>query len=299
MTGPRPAEDRIALWLEEEANGALPDRVLDATFDRTRALRQARRSAWRPFTMSRPIPAMVAVGAAAIIVVAGVVYFRPSPTTNVGGTPPTPSPTASAPPTPTLSPSSAFPTFSPQSGWTTYTSARYGLSISHPDDWNVDPADRPWDLDTDAADSLSPAMDDFTAPAGDLRVSVWSVPLDPGTIVEESPAEVEAWIEGYCQKTGSTACAAILDQTVRLCVEVRDCHPGILVATVDREVQAFFTGGIYNGEMVVVTIWRGETDPSLAPYGGGRRLIEAFLAPMCVWPEDARPEPPPACLNVG
>ena len=62
MTGPRSAEERISLWLEQEAVGLLPDRVLDATFEETRDLRQASRSGWRPFSMSRPIPALIAVG---------------------------------------------------------------------------------------------------------------------------------------------------------------------------------------------------------------------------------------------
>ena len=78
---------------------------------------------------------------------------------------------------------------------------------------------------------------------------------------------------------------------MRLCVEVRDCHPGLLVGVAppfDREVQAFFTGGDYGGQMVVVTVWRGESDPSVARYGGARRLIEAFLLTMCVSPEDPR-----------
>jgi hypothetical protein len=301
MTRPRSAEDRIASWLEEESTGFLPGRVLDATFERTRGLRQARRSAWRPISMTRPIPALIAAGAAAIIIVVGISYLRPAPGNRVGGSS-VASPSAtlipSASPSPTQTPSSGIPTFTPRLGWTTYTSSQYGFSVSHPNDWNVDPADRAWNLDTDASDWLSPAMDDFTAPTGDVRVSVWSVPVDPD-IFGFDRAAVEAWVAQYCSKTGSQSCDGILDQTIRLCLEVRDCHPGVLVASPDREVQAFFAGGIYSGQMVVVTVWRGETDPVLAPYGGGRRLIESFLAPMCVWPEDARPEPPPACLNVG
>jgi len=141
MTGPRPAEDRIALWLEEEANGALPDRVLDATFDRTRTLRQARRSAWRPFPMSRPIPALVAVGAAAIIIVAGVVYFRPAPTGNVGVSPPSPSPTASAPPS--TSPSVSADVLD-VSTWTAFTSSRYGFSARYPATFEAVPSNFFW-----------------------------------------------------------------------------------------------------------------------------------------------------------
>ena len=47
------------------------------------------------------------------------------------------------------------------------------------------------------------------------------------------------------------------------------------------DVQAFFIGGAY-GEMTVVAVWWGESDPAVAPYGGARRLLEAFLATMGV-----------------
>ncbi len=141
MTGPRPAEDRIALWLEEGAVGALPDRVLDATFDRTHTLRQARRSAWRPFPMSRPIPALIAVGAAAIIIVAGVVYFRPAPTGNVGVSPPSPSPTTSAPPI--VSPSVSADLLD-VSTWTAFTSSRYGFSARYPATFHAVPSTTSW-----------------------------------------------------------------------------------------------------------------------------------------------------------
>ncbi len=45
------------------------------------------------------------------------------------------------------------------------------------------------------------------------------------------------------------------------------------------EVMAFFGGGIYNQEaMTVVTVWRGESDPSVARYGGAQRLLEGYLS---------------------
>jgi WD40 repeat protein len=108
MTEHRTVEERISLWLEDEAAGRLPDHVLDATFDRTRAIRhRPGPSAWRPFTMSRPISALIAVGAAAIVIVAGAAMLRPSsqtPAVGNGGSPVvTPSPTAES--TPTLAPS--------------------------------------------------------------------------------------------------------------------------------------------------------------------------------------------------
>jgi hypothetical protein len=51
------------------------------------------------------------------------------------------------------------------------------------------------------------------------------------------------------------------------------------------DVQAFFSGGIYDGDtMTVVAVWRGERDRSVARYGGAQRLLEAFLSTMQVWP---------------
>jgi hypothetical protein len=125
-------------------------------------------------------------------------------------------------------------------------------------------------------------MDDFTAPTGDVRVSVWSVPTTVGGFAPY--ADLEAWIADYCQARGSSTCNGTLDQAAELCVEIRDCHPGLLLASNQWEVQAFFTGGEYTGEMVVVTVWRGANDPALARYGGGRPLVEAFIHTMGVIP---------------
>jgi hypothetical protein len=83
MTRSRSAEERIERWLKEDAVGSLPDRVFDATFERLRGTRQAGRPAWRPFSMSRPFSAMIAIGAAAIVVAVGgallLMQARPDP----------------------------------------------------------------------------------------------------------------------------------------------------------------------------------------------------------------------------
>jgi len=181
-------------------------------------------------------------------------------------------------------------------GWTTYVSQQYGFRIGYPLDWIVRPAERAWDIDTDAADPHSPGMDEFTSAAGAIRVTVFSLPVDPQVELTLDGSEyglghIETWIEAYCQKTGSSSCAGILDGAVRLCVEKHDCHPGLLVGVVppfDREVQAFFTGGAYNSQLVVITLWATEDDSMLVPYGGGRRLIEGFLSSMCVTPFETR-----------
>jgi hypothetical protein len=151
MTGPRSAEERISLWLEEEAVGFLPDRVLEATFDRTRDQHQASRSGWRPFSMTRPIPAMIAVGAAAIIILSGAILLRPAPSSQVGGGQPV-----------------------------DFTSPRFGYTIDVPSSWNITPAAKPWPagqrIETDQT-----AVDVFTIPGA---------PDDPEASVASQPAPV-------------------------------------------------------------------------------------------------------------
>ena len=87
MTTSRSTEERISRWLEEEAIGPLPDRVLDAALETTRGMSQVRAPVWRSFTMPRTISALIAVGAAVIIVAAGVIYLRPGSGSDVGGAP--------------------------------------------------------------------------------------------------------------------------------------------------------------------------------------------------------------------
>ncbi len=237
-----------------------------------------------------PAPLRLAAGIAIVAVLgfAGLTLLNPG-TTGTGGVPPaTPTPASTPTPSPTPSPT-AGSTDGPidTATWTTYTSSQYGFTIGLPDDWSVNSADRPWDLDTDAADWLSPAMDDFTAPTGDVRVSAWAVPAAFGSTVA-GLAEVEAWVEDYCQKANEAPCTGIPDRAVPLCLERRDCHPGLLVPF-DEDVLAFFTNGSPGSDLVVVAVWRPESDPSVLQYGGSRRLLEGFLSTMCVWPEDARP----------
>lgn len=280
MTGPRPAEDRIAMWLEEEANGVLPDRVLDAAFERTRALRQARRSAWRPFTMSRPIPAMVAAGAAAIVIVAGVMVLRPSPTSNVGGSPPSASPTTSA--TPTASPSPS-PTPAPldTSAWTTYVSDRYGFSIAYPADWLADSADHDWTFAADVDWLSTGAEAFFTSVNEGIRMTAWSVATEPGTTLDE-------WLQAYCPLTmvntddKASDCPATIAQQRPATM---DGHAGVLVVF-PTDTQAFFQVG---DRLYVVAVWRPETDPSVARYSGTRRLVEAAISTMRLLPAGPAP----------
>jgi hypothetical protein len=242
-------------------------------------------------------PMYAAAAVIAVLAVAGVAaLYALGPGANVG-TGPTPSPTTvTQQEAPTFNPDGSIDTTS----WTIFVSDRHrfdssdrdGFSIGHPADWTVRPAERAWDLETDAGDWLSPAMDDFTSPDGHVRVSAWSVALDPDQPMWVDPqteawANVAAWVEDYCQAAGEAPCTGISERAVPLCLEVRDCHPGLLVPFED-DVMAFFTGGAPGNNMVVVAVWWGESATAVAPYGGSQRLLEAFLRTMDVWTLQAR-----------
>jgi hypothetical protein len=84
-------EDSIGRWLEEAAPSRLPERVLDATFERTRRSRQG--SAWRQVPGRLSMPRFVpALGGAAIVVAAAVVALNLMPSISIG-----PRPTATSP----------------------------------------------------------------------------------------------------------------------------------------------------------------------------------------------------------
>jgi hypothetical protein len=167
--------------------------------------------------------------------------------------------------------------------WTTYTSLLYGFQVGRPLGWTEDPADVRARSGADSIDPLTPTQDTFRSAQGDVAVGVWSEPLDPGTRIT-STANIETWVEDYCRTSKNTPCSGIHERAVELCLEKWDCHPGLLVPF-KNDVQAFFSGGIYDAEaMTVVGVWRPENDSSVARYGGSRRLLEAFLSTMQVWP---------------
>jgi hypothetical protein len=223
-----------------------------------------------PEEIRRPFPTTTYVAAAVAVVVLGMGLFWINNATDeaapAGATSITDDATA---------PSAGMP-------WLTFVSERYGYSIEYPPDWTVEPADHDWTLAKDAGDWLSTGQDVFYSPSRDVRVSAWAV---GASTVEETWTDVEAWVvEEYCPQTNDPSCSRVHDRAVQLCIEVRDCHPGLLVPFQD-DVQAFLRGGIADpegGNVVIVAVWRAESHPSVAPYGGSRRLLEGFLSTMDV-----------------
>jgi hypothetical protein len=274
MNATRDLDSVLAAWLDEGPTG-LPDETRRAILIALPTTSQARRGPFAPWRLSgMNTTARLAMGAlVAVIAVGGALYLL-GPSQYGSGGPPSPSPTlGSTVPPPSLDPTS----------WATVTSSQYGFKVGYPDAWTVVPATRAWSFATDAENWLSPAEDAFFAPDNSVRVAAWAVPLtDPQ--MNQSWPDLERWVVDYCQRTKDTDCATIHDRVVPLCVEARDCHPALLVPFQD-DVQAFGFGGVLPpGKMVVVTVGRGESDPTVAAYGGATRLLEAFLSTMNVWP---------------
>jgi len=268
--------DRIAAQWLDDGSDTTPPEVIAAVLLAVRSTPQE-----RDFRILRRIPSMTfylrVAAVVAVFAVAGMAAFYALGTgPNVGSGPSLDSTTQ---PT-SMPPQTATPTASPidTTSWTTYESDRYGFSIDHPADWTVAPASHDWTMAEDADNWLSSGQEVFRSP--NIRVSAWSVPVDRGT-TPETPAGVEAWVQDYCAQADSGPCTVINERAVPLCVERRDCHPGLLVPF-ETDVQAFFTGGGYGERMVVVAVWWEESAPAVAAYGGSQALLEAFLSTMGV-----------------
>jgi hypothetical protein len=258
-------DQRLAQAVHHVADGvAVPDVDLDAVRTRARANRLR----------------MVAAAATVAVVAATV-----AGTAIVGGSD-TNSP---IPPSSTTSPSgletgsASLQDDLDTSTWQTYRSTQYGFTIGHPPNWSESPATRDWEWERDGLEASTTGQENFLNQYGDVQASAWSAPFERGTRMD-STADLVDWVENYCERSGIGPCTGIADRGVELCVEARDCHPGLLVPF-EEDVQAFFSGGLYSSEkMTVVAVWRSESHPTVEPYGGAQRILEAYLSTMQVWP---------------
>jgi hypothetical protein len=110
---------------------------------------------------------------------------------------------------------------------------------------------------------------------------------------QDMPELVVEWAERYCELAELSPCAGISDRAVPLCIERRDCHPALLVPF-DEGTVAFVNGGIFP-DAQVIAVWRAESDPELVPYGGARKLLEAYLLTVGVCPASSGSGP--TCLQ--
>lgn len=273
----------LAAWLDDGPT-ELPSATRRAISIAVRTTPQARASLGLP--ARRPLMSRIpALAGAAALIAAGVGLFAigmPKSPGVVGGVAVS-TPTSSPGMTPSVAPPSSTPTAPiDASGWTPFVSARYGFKLGVPPGWMIAPADHDWTWEGDATNWRSTGADRFMAPGNTILVSAWTVPLQAGQTFDRW-ADVETWAQAYCQRTGNTDCASIHDRVVPMCIENRDCHPALVIPFRD-DVQAFGTGGILPEGMLVVAVWRGESDPSTAPYGGSQRLLDSFLSTLGIFP---------------
>lgn len=276
MTDDRSLERAARTWLEDGPDAA-PDRAVDAALERIETTRQERGPLvpWRNPFMT---PAMKLAGVAVLVVaaVAGSLYIFGSGPGGFGSGP-QPSPTVHPTPTdelpatvePTASPSATpFDADDPNSyvDWTTYTSEIHDLRIGYPSDWEVEPAGREWDFDTDApsTNALNSGADLFAAPHGQLVITVWKVAVEEGTTLQD-------WVATYCD-VNTTPCDGLDGRLEEAHREVRDQHLAGALIEFQNDVQAFMPSWAYDTDLD--TIWT-----SAAPAGGGEIIAVAAWQP--------------------
>jgi hypothetical protein len=262
--------DRRAAAFLADGPTELADRVLDAALREVHTTKQRRRLPTPRRFLPMPTYLRLAAGIA-VVAIGGFALFaylnpRLGPAGPAAPTP-QPSPRATAAPTATTG---ASPTVAPidTSAWTIYASGRNWLSVAHPSDWTEEPADHAWTLPADGAWPNTGA-DKFQSPDGTIAAAAWSVLVPPGTTLE-------GWIADYCP-LNTSPCTGIAARAVPITTRA-DQRAGLLVPF-EGDVQAFF---LDSDRIYVVAIWRGDADPNLAQYGGGRRLLEAFASTLCM-----------------
>jgi len=290
MSGRGDFDVALAAWLDD-GPADLPYSTRHAISVAVRTTPQARARLGLPARRLHMTRTILAGAAAIVLIGVGLAITLPRGQNGIVGTAePTPSPTPTSTPTPaptstpSPTPTSAFSGAIDTTGWATYTSKQYGFTIGHPTDWTVIPATRKWAFgtDTDAGLPTSPGADHFTSPDGNVRVSAWTVALTPAAAGRiQSLVDLESWVAAYCQRLGGTSCSGIAQHAVPMCLGQQACHLAVVIPN-DYDIDAFFIGG--GRPMTVVAIWRGETDPYVASYGGAQRLLDAFLSTTGVVP---------------
>lgn len=106
---------------------------------------------------------------------------------------------------------------------------------------------------------------------------------------DPSKASITAWAEQYCARAELSPCTGIEDRSAPLCIEKWDCHPALLVPF-EQGVAAFVSGGVLE-QPQIFAVWRPESDPEAAKYGGARKILDGYLLTVGVCPDDGRGNP--------
>ena len=155
--------------------------------------------------------------------------------------------------------------------WTPYTSSRYGYRIAYPPtDWTAIPGDHDWTFENDIDAFSSTAPDRFeTQGTGEglgIRLSIWTDNLEPGTTQQD-------WISTYC---AAAYPAGSCTEPTNLVSEVMPGGPYRILGWNNPagEPMAAF---VRDETIYILAIWRSKDDPSVRPWGGSQRLLQAFI----------------------
>lgn len=189
----------------------------------------------------------------------------------------------------TSAPSTTEPRSSPQttptltpidtSSWLPFVSEHYGFSIAYPPGWEANQGHGDWTFPEHTAWPDGVEVSDWfyldDPEFGSVAASVWSVGLGPGTSADE-------WFGDYCAVEATPCNGNEPSVTASL-----DGHAGRLVLASDP--LAYFGIG---DRLYMLAVWQPEDHPSVERYGGGRRLLEAFLSTMQLLPAEQLASPP-------
>jgi hypothetical protein len=229
---------------------------------------------------------IVAVALVAVVAAGGVIYLNSRVPTGPAGLPtvgPTPAPTL------TLQPGIT--------GWTPYTSAAYGLTVSYPADWSVNaPAVRKWQAGDGPHGDVWPFADTFASPDQEtVGLLVWQVPAGDGADLG-SVEGWKAWAGAFCDAAGASACAEFTQRSAPMCQDAGGdaCRPAILVPTAEGQYGFFLDWGSsmltsVPDRVTVVLVPREDGFPSAARYGGSVELLRAILTTMDIWTPGQQP----------
>ena len=258
-------ERRIADFYESEAPPRAPDWVLRSalqTIDDTPQRRVVIRVPWRFSHMNT----FTKVAIAAVVVIAvgtlGLSVLRPPSSSSVGGQP-SASPSPSPSPSPTLR---ATVTPEPPPALTeTYTSARFGFSISYPTGWVTRPASGPWIAD----------IPDFHQGTGD--------------IIHDPVLDDRLWIVVASQPLAGRSGEQWVDEAMTGLSSADWCQPPRTQVTVDgaQGGKCLTAAAVTVGDRGYVTyLYAGGDDPA-AVAGFDSAYFNDILATLQLQPEDA------------
>ena len=266
-------ERRLADYYESESPPRAPDWVLRSalqTIDTTRQRRVIIRVPWRFQNMNTF--AKVAIAAVVVIAVGaiGLSVLRPPAPSGVGG-----QPTASPSPSPSPTVGATITPEPPPALTETYTSERYGFSISYPTGWVTRPASDPWTAE----------YPDFGQTTGD--------------IIHDPVSQGDLWIMVASQPLAGKTASQWLDDLVAGLRGAGECDTPIEPVTIDGNQGRLVCGAMAatsaGDRGYLIWLYTGGDDPA-AVAGYDQAYFNDILATLQLQPEDAvdtAPSPSP------